>query len=223
MYNWTGMESEDIRRIPYFTSLDGEALERIRPLVGERVYKRNQVIMVEGEPCEALFFVLRGRVMILKTSQEGREQVLRVMLPGEAFNEVPIFDGGPNPATAQAAEESTLLAVRKPDMDRILRAYPHLMVNILMTFATRLRELTNLVSDLSFRHVTSRLAKLLLKYGEGSGDRPTYLTQQEMAAMVGTVREVVSRSLRVLEDEGAIRLDRNRVVVLDRDALEAMV
>lgn len=217
------MTLDQVRAIPYFAGLRDEELERLRPLVNERVYKRNQVILVEGEPCEAVFFVLTGRVMILKTSPEGREQVLRVMGPGDTFNEVPVFDGGPNPATAQAAEETRVLFIRKTDMDRILRVHPQVVVTILMTFAARLRELTGLVSDLSFRHVTSRLAKLLLTYGEGVGGRPTYLTQQEMAAMVGTVREVVSRSLRALEEEGAIRVDRNRVVILNREALEAMI
>ncbi len=218
-----GVTLEQVRTIPYFAGLSAEDLERIRPLVGLRTYKRNQVILVEGEPCEGVFFVQSGRVMIQKTSPEGREQVLRAMGPGDTFNEVPVFDGGPNAASAQAAEETRVLVIRKADMDRILRVHPQVVVTVLMTFAARLRELTGLVADLSFRHVTSRLAKLLLQYAEGSGARPTYLTQQEMAAMVGTVREVVSRSLRALEEEGAIRVDRNRIVVLDREALEAMV
>ena len=105
-------------------------------------------------------------------------------------------------------------------MGAILRDHPQVALNVIKVLAARVRDLVSLVEDLSFRQVIGRVAKILLEYaGDGAGSKPR-LTQQEMAAMVGTAREVVSRSLRALEEEGVIRLERHRIVIMDRESLE---
>lgn len=226
----TRTKLSELAGIPYFAGLDEQVLDRLQGLVWERVYRRNEVVFLEGDPCEAVFFLMSGKVMILKTSPEGREQVLRVMGPGETFNEVPIFDGGPNPATVQALEQARVLAIGRGELLHLIDHYPQVGMNVLRTFAARLRELTALVGDLSFRHVTGRVARALLQLSDesaassGAGEPPKLrLTQQELAAMAGTVREVVSRSLRTLEQEGAIRVERHRIVLLDAAKLESFL
>lgn len=217
---------EQLRAIPYFAALQGADAERLRRLVREKEYTRNEVIFLEGEPCSGLFLVQTGRVKIFKAAEDGREQVLRMFEPGESFNEVPLFDDGPNPASAQAMEDGTVLYLfRKDDVLAIAQAYPQVALAVLRVFATRLRHLTFLVEELSFKHVTERLATILLAYATEPAAGPTgttlkhRLTQQELAAMVGTAREVVARGLRSLERAGAIRVERQRIVVVDRQRL----
>jgi CRP/FNR family transcriptional regulator len=199
-------------------------MERIRPLVHERSYQRGEIVILEADPCEAIYFVKTGRVKVFKTSPEGREQVLRIMKPGDTFNEVPVFDGGPNPASVQALEPTELYLLAKVDMQRLMREMPGVCINVTRILASRLRHLVELVEDLSFRHVTGRVAKLLLQHAaepsapNGAGR----LTQQQMATMAGTAREMVGRALKSLEQAGAIRVERGRIVILDKDALERL-
>ena len=142
------------------------------------------------------------------------------MRPGDSFNDVPVFDGGPNLASAQAMGPVSLYGILRHDLNLFLQEHPRLAINIVNVLAAQVRHLMSLVEDLSFRPVVGRVAKTLLEYagdGTGLGKR---LTQQDMAAIVGTAREVVSRSLRVLESDGVIRMDRHRIVITDRKALK---
>lgn len=212
-----------LKSIPYFSGLSPAELDSIRRRLFEIKAERGEVILLEGEPAESLFFVVSGVVKVFKTSIEGKEQILSIVRPGESFNDVSVFDGGPNPTSAQAMGPVVLYGIKNNDLKVILREHPQVVLNIIKVLAERVRQLVSLVEDLSFRRVIGRGAKILLEHaGDGTGPRPQ-LTQQEMAAMAGTVREVVARSLKALEEEGAIRLDRHRIVITDKEALQEMV
>ncbi len=213
---------EFLRQIPYFAGLSDPALERIRPMVRGRSYERGDVILLEGEPCEAIYFVRSGRVKVFKTSPEGKEQVLKIMKPGDTFNEVPVFDCGPNPASVAALDPTDLYLIRGEDMQRLLVEIHAVSRNVIRILASRLRHLVDLVEDLSFRHVTGRVAKILIQHARESGtvDGGGRLTQQQMATMAGTAREMVGRALRELEQAGAIKMDRGRIVILNGEILE---
>jgi len=212
-----------LKSIPYFSGLSPAELDSIRRRLFEIKAARGEVILLEGEPAESLFFVVSGVVKVFKTSIEGKEQILSIVRPGESFNDVSVFDGGPNPTSAQAMGPVVLYGIKNNDLKVILREHPQVVLNIIKVLAERVRQLVSLVEDLSFRRVIGRVAKILLEHaGDGTGPRPQ-LTQQEMAAMAGTVREVVARSLKALEEEGAIRLDRHRIVITDKEALQEMV
>jgi CRP/FNR family transcriptional regulator len=193
-------------------------------MVFERTAQRDEFIFQEGEPAQALYFVVSGVVKTFKTSAEGKEQTLRIIRPGESFNDVAVFDGGPNVASATAMAPGVLYGINKKDVGVIIRDYPQVAANVARVLAGRVRHFASLVEDLSFRTVLSRVAKLLLEYAENGrrAERPR-LTQQEMAAMVGTARELVGRSLRALEEKGAIRIDRHRIVLIDKEALRETV
>jgi len=215
---------EFLRQIPYFAGLSDPELERIRPLVRGRSFQRGDVILLEGEPCQAIYFVRSGRVKVFKTSPEGKEQILRIMKPGDTFNEVPVFDCGPNPASAEALDESSVYLILGEDMQQLLREMPAVARNVIQILASRLRHLVELVEDLSFRHVTGRVAKILLQHARDSSaaDGGSRLTQQQMATMAGTAREMVGRALKGLEQAGAIRMERGRIAILNRDILERL-
>jgi CRP/FNR family transcriptional regulator len=207
---------ELLRATPYFARLDEAALARLARATQTRHYSAGQRIFAEGddEGAAALHIVDRGVVRIFKLSAEGREQVLRLMRPGDSFADVPAFDGGPYPAHADALEPASVVVLPRKELLEVLRAYPEMAIGALQILAARLRHMTGLVEDLSLRRVMSRVAKLLYTY-EGE----LHLTQGQMAAMVGTAREMVNRSLHTLADAGAIELRGQQIVVLDRAKL----
>lgn len=212
-----------MQSIPYFSGLSLAELDSIREFIFEKTAERGEIISVEGELSEVLYFVASGVVKVFKTSAEGKEQILNLVRPGESFNDVPVFDGSPNPASAQAMGLVMLYGISRSDLEVILRDHPPVARNVSKVLAGQVRHLGSLVEDLSFRNVIGRVAKILLEHaGDGTGPR-TRLTQQEMAAMAGTVREVVGRSLKALEEDGAIRLERHRIVITDKEALKDMV
>ncbi|MBI4217055.1 MAG: Crp/Fnr family transcriptional regulator [Chloroflexi bacterium] len=208
---------------PFFAGLAPEVLSQIRPRLKLRSCGRGEVVILEGQPCQGLYFVQSGHIRIFKSSPEGREQVLRIMGPGDSFNEVPVFDGGPNPASADALEPATLLVWPQEHALALVREYPELAAAILQVFASRLRHLVNLVEDLSFLRVTERIARILLQYASPGKGVAASLTQQQLAALAGTAREMVGRSLRALEGRGAIKVERGRIQILDPKALEEML
>jgi len=211
-----------LKSIPYFAGLSPAELDSVKQFVFERAADSGEMLLLEGEPADAMYFVVSGLVKVFKTSSDGKEQILSFVRPGESFNEVSVFDGGPNLGSARAVGPVVLHVFRGKDFEAIVRSYPQVSLNVARVLSQQVRRLASLVEDLSFRHVTARVAKILLEYaGDGSGARPR-LTQQEMAAMAGTAREMIGRSLRTLEDEGAIRLERHRIVIADQKALREL-
>jgi CRP/FNR family transcriptional regulator len=214
-----------LRRVPYFGGLPDEALAALARAAGSRRYSRGQVIFLEGEPCAGLFIVAAGEVKIFKLSAQGREQILQQLGPGGTFNEVAALDGGPNPASVAATADASLYHISRAEIRRLARRYPDLAWALIESIAHRARHLVGMVEDLALRSVKARLARLLL--GEaarasdaGAIDRSHMVSQAEMAARLGTVREMVGRALRDLSDEGLISFDRHRIVITDRAGLE---
>ena len=217
------VELEFLKSIPYFSGLSADELHSVSQFIFEKTVERGEIILLEGELAEALYFVASGVVKTFKTSAEGKEQILDIVRPGESFNDVPVFDGGSNPASTQAMTPVVFYGITQDNLEVILLNHRQVALNVINVLAGRVRHLVSLVEDLSFRQVIGRVAKILLEYaGDGVGSK-TRLTQQEMAAMAGTVREVVGRSLKALEGGGAIRLDRHRIVITDKEALKNMV
>ena len=214
---------EILKTNPYFAGLNPEEIEAVAGFVFEKKYDRGEMLLLEGEAATALYFVVSGAVKIFKTSADGKEQILAIIRPPETFNEVPVLNGGINPASAQAMTQLTVYGIRSSDMQLILSKYSQTALNIIQVMAKRLRLMISLVEDLSFRHVIGRVARILLDYAGNGAVSGTRLTQRDMAAMAGTAREVVSRSLKTLEEDGIIYVDKHRIIIKDRQALEKMV
>ena len=217
------VQLEFLKSIPYFSELSPTELDSVGKLIFERTADRDELILLEGEPAEALYFVVSGAVKCFKTSVEGKEQILSIAFPGDSFSDVPVFDSDPSPVGVQAMGPATLYGIRKGDLEVILCDYPQVSLNVVKVLAGRVRKLLSLVEDLSFRHVVGRVAKILLEYAQDIADSKPRLTQRDMAAMAGTAREIVGRSLKTLEEEGTIKLDKHRIVITDREALKEMV
>jgi CRP/FNR family transcriptional regulator len=216
------IQIESIKSLPYFAGLEEPVLEMIKQYVFEKKADRGEILAFEGEPSDTLYFVVTGAVKVFKTSADGKEQIFRIMRPGESFNDVPVLGGGVNLVSAEAMGPVTLNGIKKKDLEAVIKENPQVARNVIRVLSTRVQELVSLVEDFSFRHVTGRVAKMLLEYADSSLGEGRRLTQQEMAGMIGTAREMVGRSLKSLEDEGAIRIERNRIIVTDRRTLREM-
>ncbi len=211
---------KDLRAVPLFSALDDHTLADVSCRTRRYSFRPGQQIMLEGEQPPGLFVVLQGRVRLSCTAPDGREQVLDMVGPGEIFNMVPIFDGQPNYTNARAMSPVRCLLLPGKDLLALLRAHPDLALAVLGEMAGQLRELVRLVEDLAFRSVRARLARqLLTEAAEGAAE----LTQQELAERAGTVREMAGRALRRLSQEGLVRLERGRVIVLDAEGLARVV
>ncbi len=214
--------TEFLPRVPYFAGLTHSEIQSVSAFVFERSAERGTSLVLEGSPGEALFLVARGAVKCFKTSPEGKEQITRIVFPWDSFNDVAVFDGGLSPEAAEAMTPVMVYGISRSNMERILIEHPLVLLNAMKVLSVRIRHALLLVEDLSFRHVINRIARVLLDYaGDGSGPRPR-LTQQEIASIVGTAREVVGRSLKMLQEEGIIRMERNRLVIVNKEGLKQM-
>jgi CRP/FNR family transcriptional regulator len=212
-----------LRAVPYFQALDDDALEAVAREVVARRYPASALIFVEGDPGAGLHLVAHGLCKVYRLSLGGREQVLATLGPGDSCNEVPAVDGGPNPASLAAIEASTLWVISQQSLSHLREQNPVLNNVIIDSLAMRCRQLVERVYNLSFLSVTGRLAAFLLKQSnERSELSRRQWTQDEIAAHLGTVREMVSRALRELQEAELIAIERHRIEILDREGLETL-
>ena len=213
-------DAQTLRRIRLLANLSPETRSRVAQVAVRRTYEPEEIIILEGAPSRAAYFVASGHVRVVRTSRDGREQVLSQLGPGHSFNTVPPFrPQGVNHATAQAIGTTTLYAIPGEDLVRLVTGCPDLALALLEDFADRLDHLTDLVEDLSLRTVRGRLARFLVNQAE-SDTVTRQWTQAEMAARLGTVREMIGRTLRSFADAELIRFDRQRIELLDKEGLE---
>jgi len=212
-----------LKQTEYFSGLGLAALDAISKLVFEKRVDKGEIFLLEGGNEDVLYIVASGAAKVFKTSAEGKEQILSIARPGDSINDVTIFDAGPNLVAAQAMSPLVLYGLSRSNLAAILREYPDLANNVIKVLSKRVRYLVSLVEDLSFKHVIGRIAKILLQYANPENEGAQRLTQQDMAAMAGTVREVVGRSLKILEDEKAIKLDHHRIIITDEEALKRII
>ncbi|HEU5344415.1 MAG TPA: Crp/Fnr family transcriptional regulator [Ktedonobacterales bacterium] len=217
-------EREYLRQIPLFASLDEETLAQVGAATSVRHYDRGEVIAVEGERRGSLRYVRTGLVKLATTSAEGREQVLRLVRAGQTFNLVAALDSQPSAATATALDLTTIYAVRREVVHRLLAERPAVAQAALQALAADTREMIALARDLALYHVSERVARLLLDQERCACDRCRnhYMTQQEMAAIVGTAREMVGRTLHEFQAAGIIDLHNGHVIVRDRERLSVV-
>jgi len=219
----TGIESTPhaLRRVPLFADLSEATLARVAGAAYTGTYRPGETVIFEGNPCRAAYFIVEGQVRVYRLSPAGREQVLVQLGPGEAFNTVPPFQpNGLNHATVEALTPVTLYIIAGDDLRRLVGECPELALAVLRDFADKLDHLTNLVEDLALHTVRGRLARFLLEHAD-EGQVTRQWTQEEIATHLGTVRDMVGRTLRAFAGAGLLRVERQRIVLLDREGLEA--
>jgi CRP/FNR family cyclic AMP-dependent transcriptional regulator len=210
-----------LRKVSLFAGLSDDALDRIARVSRIRTYVPGETVIFEGDPCEAVYFIVSGQVRVYRLSPSGREQVLAQLGSGQAFNTVPPFKpAGVNHASVEALAPTKVCVISCDEFRHLVGECRELTFVILEDFAGRLDHLTGLVEDLSLRTVRGRLARFLLEHVDLGGVTRRW-TQEEIAAQLGTVRDMVGRTLRAFADAGLVQMERQRIVLLDREGLEA--
>ena len=217
-----------LRKAPLFADLSDKELSFLAERAVLHHCKPGQLMFSEGEPCEGLYVVESGAIKVFTTSPGGREQVLAIEGAGGSIAELPVFDGGDYPASAAALSAASLLFVSKRDFQALCLEHPEVALKVLKVVGSRLRRLVGIIEELSFTIVRHRLAALLLRLAKLRGKRTARGVEftlkgsnQELAAHIGTVRELVSRNLSRMQAEGLFKLEGKTVIIPNLDALRA--
>lgn len=215
-----------IANIPLFESLPRDQHKNLAAIVSKQNFRRGQIIFSEGDEGRGFYVVVSGRVKIFKLSPEGKEQILHLFGPGEPFGEVSVFTGQHFPAYAEAIEESRVLFFPRDSFVDLIKKNPSLALNMLAVLSRRLRKFTMLVEELSLKEVSGRLATYLIYLGErGDEDDELVLdiSKSQLASLLGTIPETLSRILAEMIRAGLIHSDGSRrIQILDRKALEEL-
>ncbi|HZU28570.1 MAG TPA: Crp/Fnr family transcriptional regulator [Bryobacteraceae bacterium] len=217
-----------LARVPIFSGLNDAELGFLAERTTRRQCSPGEMLFSEGEPCTGLYVVERGHIRIFKMSSSGREQVLSIDGPGGSIAEIPVFDGGNYPASASAVDNASLLFLSKADFQTLCLAHPQVALKVLRTVGARLRRLVRIIEELSFTTVRHRLASFLLHLAQQEGRQTAEgiavllpANQQEVAAQIGTVRELISRNLSRFQAEGLLAMEGREVIIRDLKQLEA--
>ena len=215
-----------LKRTPLFKELDDVTLRSIAEHALPRRYRKNEVVFVAGQEALGLFVIVEGSVRAFRKSSDGREQVIHVERAGATIAEVPVFDDGTYPSTVAAEEDTTTLFLDKRDVRELCLRYPQIPLAAVRVLASRLRRCAELVETLSLKEVGPRVARFLVsearRHGQSTGDGVCLTltqTNQQIAARVGSVREVISRSLSRLQQDGLIVLEDRKLTIPDIKAL----
>lgn len=219
-----------LKKTLLFRSLSEPQLEPLARCCRWLHLQPNDLLFSAGEASQALFVVVRGRTRAFRHGADGREQIMHEDGPGATFPEVAVFDDGPYPSSVVAVEESHLLMIPKGEVRKFCLSQPEAALAALEVLSRRLRRATGMVEDLALREVGQRVAEYLLleaRNSESTQNEKAVVqlrhSNQELADLVGSVREVVSRAFSRLQKEKWIRKTGRRVEILDPEALEAYV
>jgi CRP-like cAMP-binding protein len=217
-----------LQKVAIFSGLSEPEFAFLTSRVVQKKFGEGELVFTEGEACVGLYVIESGHVRIFKSSAGGREQVLSIDGPGSSIAEVPVFDGGNYPASAQAVTPVTLLFFSKQDFRALCVQHPDVALKVLRVVGSRLRRLVGIIEELSFTTVRHRLAALLVRLAKSEGTTGSGgitftlpVNNNELAAQIGTVRELVSRNMSRLQAEGLIVIDGRVIAVPDLKKLEA--
>ncbi len=215
---------ETFAQTPLFSALTPEERVQLASFASPHQFSAGETLFFEGEPCPGLWVIGSGTVKITKTSAAGREIMLAVESAPSSVAEVPLFDGGGYPANVTAIRDTLAFLLHKDDFRRFCEQHPQVPLKVLAVVGRRLRVLVQLIETVTFGSVRQRLAAVLLQAAENhpaSQPLDIPITHEELAARLGTVREVVSRNLSRFQAEGLVKVVKRQVVILDANALRA--
>ena len=214
--------TEILQQIPLFSSLTSEELEAIKRVSITKKFPKDQIILLEDEEGDTLFIILHGKVKVTTFSESGKEVIFSILNEGDFFGEMSLLDGKPRSATVVSMDNAKIQMIRRVEFYRLLEDHPRIALRLLEELASRLRKADERIESLAILDVTGRIAGILLQLAEERGvrennevlikSRPTH---QELANMVGTTRETVTRVLKQLEEKDYIMMNGKDVTIFD--------
>lgn len=215
------MKIDLIRRVPLFATLSEDEFKSLEPVFQVKNYRKNQVIFLEEETGNYMYIVLAGKVKVTKTTASGKETILAIHQMGDFFGEMALLDGKTSPATVSAMEDCRIAAVHHSDFQRQLMSNEKVVRQIIQVLCSRLRQVWGQVQQLSYSTADDRIKAGILQLSKKHGVQDARgiiidlkITHQELAEMVGTSRETVTRTLARLQQMGILDLENRRIVLL---------
>ena len=223
------MSIDLLKRCPLFAGLKEEELKRIRAIASPRQVGKKEILFSDGEEAKGFYVILSGKVKLYKISPEGKEQILHVVSAPDAFAEAALFLEGSYPAFAEALADSQLLFFPKRDFIQLIERNPQLSINMIVSLSHYLRRFASLIEELSLKEVSSRIAKYLIdlslkfaKDGKNPKEVELDLSKTQLASKLGTISETLSRTLAKMKAKGIIDVKKNKILILNREALEEL-
>jgi CRP/FNR family transcriptional regulator len=222
---------EYLKQIPVFTGLTDSDLEKIHEKTVERVFRKGAVIFFEGDPGEGFHYVQRGKVKIVKISDDGREHIIKVLSPGDLFAEVLLFNNEPYPATSVAIEDSKIGIIKNVELEKLVLSNNALALQLIKALSNRLLYTQQKIKNLALDDVIVRTGETLLKLAQEHGralanggvEISLDISRQDLGSLVGTTRETVTRTLSTLKKSKVIDLDGSKIIIPDLDKLRRWV
>lgn len=220
----------DLSKVPYFSHLNENELNIIDKITRVKKYKKDEIIFFEGEKGEYIYIIKKGKVKMLKMNQNGDEQILNIFKKDDILAEVVLFDKENYPATAIALSKVQLFTINSKELSKIFLDHPQITVKVMKVMSSRLRRAQQNIRDFGLKDSKSRLASLLYHLAEKHGEKKEneisislFLTQKELANMIGTSRETVSRTLKIIEKQNIISTSRQKIVVNSIEKLKKLM
>lgn len=213
-----------------FAALSDEQLAQVHKHAIERIYRKGMVIFMEGDTGEGFHYIKSGKVKIVKISDDGREHIIHILGPGDIFAGVVLFNQQPYPATAVTLEDSLIGIIRNSDMEQLASSNNQLVMQLIKAINQRLLYAQHKITNLALHDVTARTAEVILRLGREQGQQQgdkiavaLKLSRQELASLVGTTRETVTRTLSALKKDKMIDFNGHTIIILDEKALVALL
>jgi CRP/FNR family transcriptional regulator len=223
------MSLDLLKRCPLFAGLVDTDLKKIRSIASLKHLGKKEILFSDGESTKGFYVLLSGKVKLFKVSSEGKEQILHVVNAPDAFAEAALFLEGSYPAYAETLSDSQLLFFPKRDFIQLIERNPRLSINMIISLSQYLKKFTALVEELSLKEVSARIAKYLIdlslrlaKEGKGSKEVELDLSKTQLALKLGTISETLSRTLAKMKNRGMIDVQKNRILILNREALDEL-
>jgi CRP/FNR family transcriptional regulator len=223
------MSIDLLRRCPLFAGLKEEDLKRIRAIASLKKVEKKEILFSDGEEARGFYVILSGKVKLYKVSPEGKEQILHIVSAPDAFAEAALFLEGSYPAFAEALTDCQLLFFPKRDFIQLIEKNPQLSINMIVTLSHYLKRFASLIEELSLKEVSSRVAKYLMdlslklsKEGKSPKEVELDLSKTQLALKLGTISETLSRTLAKMKAKGIIDVKKNKILILNREALEEL-
>lgn len=223
-------ELEYLRKIPYFSELEGQQLEKLHNIATLKPVKKGCIIFTEGQKGEAIYFVKTGKIKISKISSVGKEYTIKIMEEGDVFGESTLFIGGEYPATAEAIEDSEILELKNKDIEDLILKDTQIALSIIKILAKRLKYIAVVIENLALRDSVGRTASILLTFARERGISTKEgilveidLKRQELANLAGTSRENITRILSQMDRDGIIKLGKDKILIKDFEELRKML
>ncbi|AKL94106.1 transcriptional regulator, Crp/Fnr family [Clostridium aceticum] len=224
------MTIDILKKIPAFSQLNENNVESISKITVERNFKKGAIIFMEGDPGEAFYFIKSGKVKIYKTTLDGREHIFTILSEGGVFAEVTLFNDIPYPASAEILEDAEIGMIKNTDLENLIRNNAEIALQIIKVLSKKLFYSQQKVKELALGDTYMRIAKTLLTFAKEHGKETSNgveiklnISRQELANMIGTARETVSRALGQFKKEGSVDIEGRKIVIRDIEKLKGWI